>query len=185
MGPKTCNTKIKSKPHPTSPAIGPKRIVPVFFFIKPRYTRDCLLCLIFSCFLSFLANERPSMVPPCAPHTNADETPSTLHTPHQAIRATTQVTAYTPPSRYVDSTYGYQFAPRPQTAVRQLHPKSRWARSILRCGSFARPPRSRQIHAFLVWRGVGCGGWRGLPVRRHSYRRHILVWWNYGGSMIG
>ena len=35
-----------------------------------------------------------------------------------------------------------------------------------------RPTRSRQIRVLLVWLGVGCGGWRGLPVRRHSYRGH-------------
>ena len=26
-------------------------------------------------------------------------------------------------------------------------------------------------------RGVGCGEWRGLPVRRHSYRGHRMELW--------
>ena len=103
------------------------------------------------------------------------ETPSTLHTPHHAVRAT-NVSAYIPPPRYRDTTCGYQSAPWPPTAVRQLHPKSRKARSILRCRSFARRPRSRQIHVLLlVWRVVGCGG--GLTVRRHSHRRHRVELW--------
>ena len=57
-GQKQVHTKIKSKAHPTSPAIGPKRIVPVFGRMKPRYTRVCLLCLTFNCFCRFLADQR-------------------------------------------------------------------------------------------------------------------------------
>ena len=38
----------------------------------------------------------------------------------------------------------------------------------------------RQIRVLLVWRGVGCGGWRGVsPLRRHSYtgRGHRVELW--------
>ena len=52
---KQAHSKIKSKAHPTSPAIGPKCIVSVFGPIKPRYTRVCLLCLTYNCFWSFLS----------------------------------------------------------------------------------------------------------------------------------
>ena len=87
--------------------------------------------------------------------------PTPLHT-------SKHVSASTPPPRYdIFATYAYELGSWPQTAVRLLHPKSRWARSILRRRGFVRPPRSRQIHVLLVWRGVGCGGWRDLPVRRH------------------
>ena len=76
----------------------------------------------------------------------------------------------TPRPRYIQKTYmriRTTAAPWPQTAVRLLHPKSRWARSILRRRSFLRPPRSRQMRVLLVWRGVEVGG--GFPVRRHSF----------------
>ena len=69
---KMVNAKIKSKMNHASYAIGPKRIVPVFAQIKPRYTRVCLLCLTFNCVLSFPSNQRPAIVPPYAPHANAD-----------------------------------------------------------------------------------------------------------------
>ena len=29
----------------------------------------------------------------------------------------------------------------------------------------------------LLWRGVGCGEWSGLPVRRHSYGGHRVELW--------
>ena len=35
----------------------------------------------------------------------------------------------------------------------------------------------RQIRVLLVRRGVGCGGWRGLPVRQHSYGGHRVELW--------
>ena len=35
----------------------------------------------------------------------------------------------------------------------------------------------KQIPVLLVWRGVGYGGWRGLPLRRHSYRGHRVELW--------
>ena len=113
--------------------------VPIFGRMKPRYTRVCLLCLTFKCFFVVFQPIRgpPSFdpMPPIRMPTYG-ETPSTLHTPHHAIRAT-HVCAHTPPPRYIDTTYGY-------------YPRS-----------FARPPRSRQIPVLLVWRGVG--GWRGSP----------------------
>ena len=112
--------------------IVPKRIVPIFGRMKPRYTRVCLLCLTFKCFFVVFQPIRgpPSFdpMPPIRMPTYG-ETPSTLHTPHHAIRAT-HVCAHTPPPRYIDTTYGY-------------YPRS-----------FARPPRSRQIPVLLVWCGV-------------------------------
>ena len=50
LGQKQVHAKIKSKAHPTSPAIGPKRIVPVFGRTKPMNTGVCLLCLTSNCF---------------------------------------------------------------------------------------------------------------------------------------
>ena len=47
---KQVHPTIKPKAHPTSPVIGPKRIVPVFGRIKPGYNRVCLLCLTFNFF---------------------------------------------------------------------------------------------------------------------------------------
>ena len=101
-----------SKAHPTSPVIGPKRIVPVLGRIKPRYILALLLCLTFNCFWSFLANQRPSIVTPYAPHTNADVRGDPLHPPHHAMRATHEP-AYIPRPRYIRTTYRYQFAPWP------------------------------------------------------------------------
>ena len=54
LEPKLVHSKVKSKVHPTSAAIGPKRIVPDFGRIKPRYTRVCLLCWTFNCFKNFV-----------------------------------------------------------------------------------------------------------------------------------
>ena len=34
----------------------------------------------------------------------------------------------------------------------------------------------RQVCVLLVCSGVGCGGWRGLPVRRHSYGHRVELW---------
>ena len=120
------HSKIKSKAHPTSPTIGPKRIVPDFGRIKPRYTGVCLLCLTFTCFLSCLAKRgavhsstvrlrwviqgNNTITPPCAPRTNADVRRDPLHPPPRHIRAT-HVSA--PPPRYIDTAYRYQFAPVP------------------------------------------------------------------------
>ena len=73
LGQKQVHTKIKSKAHPTSHAIGPKRIVPVFRRTKPRYTWVCLLCLTFNCFLSFCSQSE-------ALHT------STLRPPYECRR---------------------------------------------------------------------------------------------------
>ena len=73
----------------TSPTIGPKRIVPVFGRIKPRYTRVCLLCLTFNRSLSFFSqSKRPSIVAPDAPHTNADLRRDHFHPPHPTPRHT-------------------------------------------------------------------------------------------------
>ena len=86
---KQTHSTIKSKSHPASPAICPKRIVPVLGRIKPTYTRFCLLCLTLSCFFSsFLPNQRPSIVPPYAPHTNADVRGDPLHPPQPTPRHT-------------------------------------------------------------------------------------------------
>ena len=160
--------KTKSKEHPTSPAIGPKRIVPVLGRIKPRYTRGFLLRLTSSCFCHFFSRS-----PPCeCRRTGSPPPPSTSHTPHHT--SNTCICLHTAAEIHRHE-IRIQFAPWPQTAVRQLHPKSRNAPSILRCWRFARPPRSRQIRVLLVWRGVRCGGWEGLPVRRHSYRGHNRV----------
>ena len=82
LGPKTGSLKSSQK-RTLRALLGPKRIVPVFGRIKPRYTRVCLLCLTFNCFSSFLSqSKRPSIVPPYAPHTNADLRGDHLHPPH-------------------------------------------------------------------------------------------------------
>ena len=92
-GQKQVHFKTKSRAHPTSPAQGPKRIVPVFGPIKPRYTRVCLLSTVFLSFLS----QRPSIVPPYAPHTNADGRGDPLHPTHPTPRLTskTSICLYT------------------------------------------------------------------------------------------
>ena len=85
LGQKQVHTKIKSKAHPTSHAIGPKRIVPVFRRTKPRYTWVCLLCLTFNCFLSFCSQSEAlrisALCPPCeCRRTGRPLPPSTPHT---------------------------------------------------------------------------------------------------------
>ena len=63
--------------------------VPIFGRIKPRYTRVCLLCLTFNCFLSFFSqSNKPSIVPPYAPRTNASVRIDPLHPPHPTPRRT-------------------------------------------------------------------------------------------------
>ena len=121
LGPKTGAFQIKSKAHPTSPAIGPKRIVPVFGLMKPTYTRVCLLSLTFNCFLSFFSqSEALHSSTVCAPYecrrTGRPPPPSTPHT-RSYQQHTYLPTTYTPPPRYIHTTNGYKFAPWPQTAV--------------------------------------------------------------------
>ena len=108
---------------------------------KAQYT---LLCLTFNCFLSFFSQS------------------AILHSSTLCLLYECRRTGRPPPPSTPHTT------PRPQTAVRLQHPKSRWVQSMLRPRSFVRPLRSRQVLVMLVWRGVRCGGWRGLPVRRHS-----------------
>ena len=73
FGPKTGgDTNIKQKAHPTSPAIGLKRIVPVFPARSPGTPEFVYSAWLSTVFCRFLANQRPSIVPPYAPHTNAD-----------------------------------------------------------------------------------------------------------------
>ena len=126
---------------------------------------------LFSC--RFLANET-SIVPPFAPHTKMPtygETPSTMHTPNHAIRATTHASAYTPPPRYIDTTYRYQFAPWPRTEVRQLH---RGRPDLPYDAGGASSGRRDAVRYMFCWCGVAWDveGGRVLPARRRSYRGH-------------
>ena len=100
LGPKTGTFKnqVKSAPYHTSPAIGPKRIVPVLGRIKPRYTRGFLLRLTSSCFCHFFSRS-----PPCeCRRTGSPPPPSTSHTPHHTsntcICLHTACLLYTSPS---------------------------------------------------------------------------------------
>ena len=59
----------------------------------------------------FLANQRPSIVLPYAPHTNADVRGDPLHTPHHAIRQHTYLPTHLCRDTYlVDTTHVYQSA---------------------------------------------------------------------------
>ena len=79
--------------------------------------------------------------------------------------------------RHTDRNYS-SVAPWPKTAGRLLHPKPRWARSILLRRSFVRPyvvcmylGGNVQADACAARvAGVGCGGWRGLPACCYSSR---------------
>ena len=87
-GQKQVHAKINSKTDPTSPAIGLKRNVPIFP-VKTQVHPSCLLCLTFHVFFCrFLANQRSFIVPPYAPHRNADVRGDPLHIPHHATPAT-------------------------------------------------------------------------------------------------
>ena len=120
---------------------------------------------------------RPSIGPPYAPHTNADVRGDPLHAPHPTSRHTsnTRICLHTSAEvhrhdiRIPICTMG---ADSSASAASEIE-----VGSICPSRSFARPPRSTQIHVLLVWRGEGCGGWRGLPVRRHSYRGHRVELW--------
>ena len=154
--------KTKSRAHPTSPAQGPKRIVPVFGPIKLRYIRVRLLCLTFNRSSSFFSQSE-------ALHGSA------LCPPYECRRTErppTYVSAYTPPPRHI---YRYYIriptctmatdgsaSAASEIEVDSIYPtmRTRQARSILGWRSFAPPRRSRQIRVLLVWRGVGCGGCR-------------------------
>ena len=131
-------------------------------------------------FCRYLANQRSSIVPPYAPHTTADLRGDHLRSPHltpRHIRAR-HVSAYTHPPRYIDTTYGYQFAPWLQTAVRQLHPKSRYRLDLSYDAGASRGRREagRYMSCWcgVVWDAEGEGG---LPVRRQSYRGYRLELW--------
>ena len=92
---KQVQSTIKSKPHPTSPAVGPKRIVPVlgvpvFGRITPRYTRVYLLCLTLNCFLSFFS--QPESLLSC-----------TLCPPYECRRAGSPTTPPPPTPRHTSN----------------------------------------------------------------------------------
>ena len=104
---------------------------------------------------------------------------STPHTPHHAIRAT-HVSAYTPPPRYIDTTYGYQFAPWPHDHRRQcvscIGNRGRLDLSYVAGASRRRREAGRYVCCWCdVVRDVEGGG--GLPVRRHSYKGHRVQLW--------
>ena len=132
--------------------------------IQPRCTRVCLLCLTFNRFLSFFSqSEALHSSTLCSP--NECQRTRTLHTPHYVIRAT-HVSTYCPHTspRYRGTTYGYQFAPWPQTAVVCRIQNRGMLDLCYDTGNSCRRERSRQIlRVLLVWRGVCCGGWRGSP----------------------
>ena len=88
-GQKQVHSTIKSKVHPASPAVGPKRIVPVYARSSPGSPE-----FVYSNWRSrfgFLANQKPSIVPCYAPHTNADVRGDPLHPPHPTPRHTINV----------------------------------------------------------------------------------------------
>ena len=153
---------IKPKAHPTSPVIGPKRIVPVFGRIKPGYNRVCLLCLTFNFFLSFFCQSE-------ALHS------STLWAPYERRRTgrPPHPTPHTTP--YEEHTYPPTHFHRDtiQHTDTNLHPDHR--RLCFSCirnrgrldlpyvagASRGRREAGYMCNMLLVWRGVGCRGWSG------------------------
>ena len=116
-----------------------------------------------------LANQRPSIVSPYAPETNVDVrgNPSTLHTPHHVI-GVTHVSAYclytSAEIHTYDYEYRYQFAPWPQMAVVcRIQNRGMLDLCYDAGSSCGRREAGRNVRVLLVWRGVGCGGWRGSP----------------------
>ena len=127
LGPKTGNSKIKYKTHSTSPAMFQSALYLFWGRTKPRYTRVCLLCLTFNCFLSFFSQSETLHSSTLCPPYECRRTgrPLPLPTPHTAPY---EQHTYLPTHLRRDmihTTYGYQFSSWSQTAVRQLHPKSR------------------------------------------------------------
>ena len=124
-GQKQVRYYIKSEAYHASPAICPERIAPYFCRITPRYIRVGLLNLIFNRFLSFLSL-------PYAPHTNAEVRGDPLHSSRPKPRHTSNTRICLHASADIHTTHGHQSAPWPQAAERRRHPKSTWARSVLR-----------------------------------------------------
>ena len=137
-------------------------------------------------FCRFLANQRPSIVPPYAPRTNADvrETPSTSH----AIRAA-HVSAYAPPPRHIDTTYLVRIS-----TCTMATDDCASAASEIEVGSIyptfqvfrAAAAKQATFCVTCCWCGVvwDAEGGGGLSVRGHSYtrRRHVVELWR---SLIG
>ena len=168
----------KSNTHPTSPVIGPKRIVPGFgrlslvqsalYLVLAGYSPGTPDLVYLAClptvFCVLLANHRPSNVPPYSPYTNTDVRGDRLHTPNHATRAAHMYSS-NPLPRHGDIDIQMPIC----TMARDSSSAS--AASEIEVGAIyptmqallARRPRSRQTRVLLVWRGVECGGGRGAP----------------------
>ena len=182
--PKKVHAKIKPKAHPTSPAIGPSRVVLEFGRIKPRHTQVYLLCLAFNCFFCHF-DQMTSIVPPYAPHTNVDVRRDRLHPPHPTPRCTCNarmyVYAYTPPPRCIDTTFPRILICTMATDGSAADASKIEIGSIYPTMERLRAAAAKQTNAYVAgvaW-GVMCDleGAGDLLLPRHSYSGHIVELW--------
>ena len=102
----TCFRSDKAEVHPSLYTLIDFQLFFFSYFSQPEALHNSILCSPYQC----RRTGGPS--PPSTPHT----TPYEQHI---------YVSAYTPPPSHIDTMYQYQFAPWPQTAVRQLHPTAK------------------------------------------------------------
>ena len=173
--------KIKSKAYPTSPAIGPEHVVPVFGRYKVQVYPSLSTLLSFQLFVfPFVANQRPFIVPPYAPHTNANVRGDPLHPPLPTPCHTSNTRICLPTIaeiRHTDTKCTMakdgSASAAPNGEVASINPIN--TMQELRA---ATAKREDTCIAGVAW----CEMWRaesggGLPVRRYSYRGHKVDLW--------
>ena len=153
----------------------------------------CLLCLTFNCFLSFFSQSEAlhssTLCPPYECRCTGGP-PSTLHTPHHAVRAThvpgMYLPTHTPPPRCTHTRHIHTWIP---ICIIMATGSSASAAPAIEIGSIY--PTMQELRAaaakqagtcvLLVWRccvvvwDVEDEG--GLSVRRHSYWGHRVELW--------
>ena len=179
-GHKQVLSKIKSKTHSTSPAIGPDEAHCTCFGAEKAQVHPTLSTLldVQPFFCRFLANQRPSIVPPYAPHTYAGIRgdplyPSASHTTpceqHMYLTSNLRRDRYDIQVPICTMATDASASAASEIEVGSICPKMQELRAA------AARQADTCIQRLLVRHGVRCGA--GLPVRRHSYRGcRVEVW---------
>ena len=147
---------------------------------KAQVHPTCLLCLTFNCFVvsGFLANQRSPVAPPYARCTNTAMVWGNLNPPHP-----TPLHTRDQQHMYVSACFAAARAKLLHRGIDRPYLDFGCSRRTAVCGHLRKSVSVlvsylcilaevyRQIRMLLlVWRGVGCGGWRGSP------RASAFVW---------
>ena len=110
-----------------------------------------LSTLTFNCFWSFFWQSEARQGCTLCPSNECRRTGRPPRPPHPTSRHTSDTRILlTPPRRDTqDTTCGNLLSPWPRTGVHRLDVKSTYARSTLRCSSFARPPLRGEFVYFI------------------------------------